>query len=42
MPEAEARELARHRATMAIFLSVGMIEKVACELLDGVTLLIPR
>lgn len=36
VPEAERLgDLARHRATMVIFLSVGMIEKVRDELLQG-------
>lgn len=36
VPELERlRELARHRATIVIFLSVGMIEKVRDELLQG-------
>ncbi len=36
VPETERlRELARHKATMVIFLSVGMIEKVKEELLQG-------
>lgn len=36
MPETEKlSELARHKATMVIFLSVGMIEKVKNELLEG-------
>ncbi|MBF0328054.1 MAG: precorrin-4 C(11)-methyltransferase [Nitrospirae bacterium] len=36
VPEAEQlRELARHKASMVIFLSVGMIEKVKKELLEG-------
>lgn len=36
VPESERlRELAKHKATMVIFLSVGMIEKVRDELLAG-------
>jgi precorrin-4/cobalt-precorrin-4 C11-methyltransferase len=36
VPETEKlSELAKHKATMVIFLSVGMIEKVKNELLDG-------
>ncbi len=36
VPESEGlRMLAKHRATMVIFLSVGMIEKVQAELLEG-------
>ncbi|MFH1097489.1 MAG: precorrin-4 C(11)-methyltransferase [Candidatus Desantisbacteria bacterium] len=36
VPEAEKlSELAKHRATMVIFLSVGMVEKVKDELLQG-------
>lgn len=36
MPESERlSELAKHKATMVIFLSVGMIEKVRDELLQG-------
>jgi precorrin-4/cobalt-precorrin-4 C11-methyltransferase len=36
VPETERlRELARHKATMVIFLSVGMIEQVRDELLAG-------
>jgi precorrin-4/cobalt-precorrin-4 C11-methyltransferase len=36
VPETEKlSELARHKATMVIFLSVGMIEKVKNELLEG-------
>ncbi|MDP3049279.1 MAG: precorrin-4 C(11)-methyltransferase, partial [Thermodesulfovibrionales bacterium] len=36
VPETEKlSELARHRATMVIFLSVGMIEEVKSELLQG-------
>ena len=36
VPEKERlSELAKHNATMCIFLSVGMIEKVAAELLQG-------
>ena len=36
VPESEKlSELAKHRATMVIFLSVGMIEEVKAELLQG-------
>ncbi len=36
VPERESlRELARHQATMVIFLSVGMVERVQEELLEG-------
>ncbi len=36
MPDAQRlRDLARHRASMAIYLSVGMIEKVVAELQEG-------
>ncbi len=36
VPETERlRELAKHRSTMVIFLSVGLIEKVRDELLEG-------
>ncbi|HIP34936.1 MAG TPA: precorrin-4 C(11)-methyltransferase [Methanothermococcus okinawensis] len=35
-PEGESlKELARHRSTMAIFLGVGMIDKVVSELIEG-------
>lgn len=38
VPETEKlSELARHKATMVIFLSVGMIEEVKAELLQGYT-----
>jgi precorrin-4/cobalt-precorrin-4 C11-methyltransferase len=38
VPETEKlNELAKHKATMVIFLSVGMIEKVKNELLEGYT-----
>jgi len=38
VPETEKlNELAKHKATMVIFLSVGMIEKVKEELLEGYT-----
>lgn len=42
VPEKEAlRKLAAHRASMCIFLSVGMIDNVVAELLDSYTLETP-
>jgi len=36
VPEAESlRSLAAHQATLAVFLSIGMIERVVTELIDG-------